>query len=54
MSKRPDLDVVCAFDYQRMRQYALQGNGLKYQDYNPEVQGVKVPKLEWINKHQTR
>ena len=46
LSNKPDLDIVCAFDYHRMKQYALNGNGLKYQDYNPEAQGIKVPKLE--------
>ena len=25
---RPDLDTICAFDYNRMKKYALQGEGL--------------------------
>ena len=37
LSKRPDLDTVCAFDYNRMKQFALTGHGLQYKDYHPEV-----------------
>ena len=46
LSKLPDLDTVCAFDYHKMKTYALNGDGLKYPDYHPEVKGIKVPKLE--------
>ena len=46
LAKRPDLDIVCAFDYQRMKEFALNGNGLKYANYNPEAQGIKVSKLD--------
>ena len=46
LSKRPDLDTVCAFDYYRMKKNALQGNGLKFEDYHPEAQGIKhIPQL---------
>ena len=45
LSERPDIDTVCAFDYVRMKTYALQGDGLKYQDFHPEVKGITVPKL---------
>ena len=45
LAKRPDIDTVCAFDYVRMKKYALQGNGLKYEDYHPEVKGIKIPQL---------
>ena len=52
LAARPDLDTVCAFDYYRMKSYALgasstQGKfaGLRYEDFHPEAQGVKVPTL---------
>jgi hypothetical protein len=46
LQKIPDLDTVCAFDYVRMKKYAMEGEGLKYQDFHPEIKGVTVPKLE--------
>ena len=46
LQARPDLDTVCAFDYVKMKNFALNGNGLKYQDYHPEAQGINVPTLE--------
>lgn len=46
LAARPDLDTICAFDYNRMKQTALHGNGLQYVDSHPEAQGIKVPKLE--------
>jgi hypothetical protein len=52
LAARPDLDTVCAFDYHRMKTFALgtsssQGKfaGLRYEDFHPEAQGVKVPTL---------
>ena len=46
LQKRPDLDTICAYDYQRMKSYALQGEGLKMPDYHPILRGVKtIPKL---------
>ena len=52
LAARPDLDTVCAFDYYRMKTFALgtssnQGKyaGLRYEDFHPEAQGVKVPTL---------
>ncbi len=52
LAARPDLDSVCAFDYHRMKTFALgsstsQGHfsGLRYEDFHPEAQGVKVPTL---------
>ena len=45
LTTRPDLDTVCAFDYVRMKKFALQGHGLQYKDYHPEVQGISVPTL---------
>ena len=46
LSKRPDLDTVCAFDYQRMKTYALSGEGLKMQDWHPSLRGVtEIPKM---------
>ena len=46
LSNIPDIDTVCAFDYVKMKKYALEGEGLKYQDYHPEIKGIKVPTLE--------
>ncbi len=53
LAKRPDLDTVCAFDYYRMKSFALGTNtnnqakvaGLRYEDFHPEAQGIKVPTL---------
>ena len=52
LAARPDIDTVCAFDYHRMKTFALgtsssQGKfaGLRYEDFHPEAQGVKVPTL---------
>lgn len=52
LASRPDVDTICAFDYHRMKTFALgssssQGKfaGLRYEDYHPEAQGVKVPTL---------
>ena len=52
LAARPDVDTVCAFDYYRMKTFALgtsstQGKyaGLRYEDFHPEAQGVKVPTL---------
>ena len=30
-----------------MKSYAVNGEGLKYTDYHPEIKGIKVPKMEW-------
>ena len=46
LADKPDLETICAFDYVRMKNYALNGDGLKYKDYHPEVQGITVPKFE--------
>ena len=46
LQKRADLDTLCAFDYQKMKQFALKGDGLHFKDYHPEVQGITIPKLE--------
>ena len=46
IADRPDLDTICAFDYNRMKQFALNGHGLQYQDHVPEAQGISVPKWE--------
>jgi hypothetical protein len=45
LAKRPDIDTVCAFDYVRMKNFALKGDGLKYEDYHPEIKGIKIPQL---------
>ena len=46
LQQKPDLDTVCAFDYHKMKTYALKGDGLKYQDYHPEIKGISIPKME--------
>jgi hypothetical protein len=46
LQSKPDLDTVCAFDYVRLKNYALNGDGLKYVDYHPEIKGIKIPKME--------
>ena len=46
LSKREDLDTICAFDYVRMKQNALSGNGLKMADWHPALHGIsEVPKM---------
>ena len=45
LSSRQDLDSVCAFDLLRMKNNAI-GGGLNYADFNPEIKGITVPKLE--------
>jgi len=45
LAKRQDIDTVCAFDYVRMKNHALKGDGLKYQDWHPEIKGITVPTL---------
>lgn len=52
LAARPDIDTVCAFDYHKMKTFALgtatnQGKfgGLRYEDFVPEAQGVKIPTL---------
>ena len=47
LSKRADLDTMCAFDYLKMKKFALNEHGLNFKDYHPEAQGITVPKLEW-------
>jgi hypothetical protein len=29
-----------------MKTYAMEGEGLKYQDYHPEIKGIAVPKMD--------
>jgi hypothetical protein len=45
VAQRPDLDTICAFDYHKMKKYALEEDGLKYIDYHPELRGIKIPEL---------
>ena len=45
IAQRPDLDTICAYDYVRMKKYALEGDGLKYEDSNPEAKGIKIPDI---------
>ena len=46
LQELPDLDTVCAFDYYKMKTYAMKGDGLKYHDYHPEIKGIKIPKMD--------
>ena len=44
IAAREDIDTICAHDYVKMKKYALEGEGLKIQDYKPELRGIdKVP-----------
>lgn len=46
LAERPDLDTICAWDYQRMKTYAMAGEGLHMNDWHPELRGVKeIPKM---------
>ncbi|CDW76881.1 UNKNOWN [Stylonychia lemnae] len=45
LAARPDIDTVCAFDYLKMKQGALEGSGINYLDYHPEARGIKIPQL---------
>ena len=46
LKARPDLDTICAWDYQRMKNFALQGDGLNARDYKPELRGIAdMPKM---------
>ncbi len=37
LAERPDVETICAFDYHRMKSFALQGHGLHFKDYHPEA-----------------
>ena len=55
LAARPDLDTICAYDYQRMKNYALSGEGLNVNDWHPELRGIKeVPKMNWIEQKSYR
>ena len=43
LSKRPDLDTVCAFDYHKMKSHAMQPNALGFADFQPEAVGTHIP-----------
>ena len=46
LKAREDVETICAWDYQRMKKYALQGEGLHVSDYKPELRGIEtVPKM---------
>ena len=46
LQKRADIDTICAFDYNRMKQTALKGEGLTICDFKPELRGIKkVPTI---------
>jgi hypothetical protein len=45
LAARADIETVCAFDYFKMKDYALNGKGLSYEDYHPELRGIKIPTL---------
>ena len=54
LAARPDLDTICAWDYNKMKQFALVGHGLHYKDYHPEAQGIVVPTLPDIPKPEPK
>lgn len=40
----PDVGTICAFEYHKMKDYALNKGGLDYKDYHPEhYKGAKLP-----------
>ena len=46
LAERADVDTICAFDYNRMKKNALQGEGLKMQDWHPVLRGInEIPKM---------
>lgn len=45
LAQRPDLDTICAFDYYKMKKFAVEEDGITFADYHPEVQGIKIPQL---------
>lgn len=46
LAEKPDIDLVCAYDYVKMKKNALEGVGLRYEDYHPELKGIKtIPTL---------
>ena len=46
LAEKPDLETICAYDYNRMKQYALKDEGLKMNDWHPELRGItEVPKM---------
>ena len=47
LSARPDIDTMCAWDYNRMKTAMLNGNAGSFADCHPESQGISVPKMEW-------
>ena len=44
LQARADVDTICAWDYNRMKSFAL-GSGLDYADFVPAAQGVNTPQL---------
>ena len=45
--ERPDVNTICAYDYLKMKDYALKGEGLHINDYKPELRGVThIPKMD--------
>ena len=32
----------------------MEGEGLKYQDYHPEIKGITIPKMEWTQSFQLK
>ena len=45
--ERPDVNTICAYDYLKMKDYALLGEGLHINDYKPELRGVThIPKMD--------
>jgi hypothetical protein len=45
LSKRPDIDTICAYSYHKMKTHALEGEGITYKDFHPEASGIKIPEL---------
>lgn len=40
----PDAGTICAYEYNRMKEYALKQGGLDYKEFHPEhYKGINLP-----------
>lgn len=52
LAARPDIDTICAFDYHKLKSDALAPRGLSFDDFHPEVKGIKIPQLWYIRRRE--
>lgn len=43
LSKRQDLDTICAHTYHKMKSHVLEGEGITFTDFHPEARGITIP-----------